>query len=151
MKVVDLRHRGFINTKLREDGTVICWNGREINRPYPSGQVYIPWGPKMGGTYVNLAKLVAEEFVPNPYDYDYVMHIDGDKFNCRADNLMWVKKKPRSRRLNAEEFLKVRTRIIDLYVTKGMKAHQIAPYVPLSIPAVQKIIDEFEEMLKDCP
>ena len=33
--------------------------------------------------------LVANAFVPNPNNLKYVIHKDGDKTNCRADNLMW--------------------------------------------------------------
>lgn len=35
-------------------------------------------------------KLVAELFIPNPNNYPQVHHIDGNHYNNRADNLMWV-------------------------------------------------------------
>lgn len=34
--------------------------------------------------------LVARHFLPNPYEYTQVNHIDGNKQNCSADNLEWV-------------------------------------------------------------
>lgn len=37
-------------------------------------------------------KLVAQAFVPNPYNYKNVHHIDGDPLNNKANNLMWVEK-----------------------------------------------------------
>lgn len=38
--------------------------------------------------YVHM--LVAEAFVENPNSFKYVMHIDGNKTNNNATNLMWV-------------------------------------------------------------
>ena len=35
-------------------------------------------------------RLVAAAFVENPHSYSVVKHIDGDKENNRADNLIWV-------------------------------------------------------------
>lgn len=34
-------------------------------------------------------KLVAQAFVENPFNHAVVLHIDGDKSNNRADNLLW--------------------------------------------------------------
>lgn len=38
-----------------------------------------------------VALLVALAFLPEPYPmtFDTVIHLDGDKLNCRMDNLMW--------------------------------------------------------------
>ena len=37
-------------------------------------------------------KLVAQAFVPNPYNFKNVHHIDGNPLNNKANNLMWVEK-----------------------------------------------------------
>lgn len=44
---------------------------------------------EFGGHY-RVHRAVAELFVPNPNNYNEVDHIDGNKFNNRADNLRWV-------------------------------------------------------------
>jgi hypothetical protein len=36
-----------------------------------------------------VSRLVAEAFIPNPYNYRYVGHIDGNLENNSADNLYW--------------------------------------------------------------
>lgn len=33
--------------------------------------------------------LVAEAFIPNPYNYPIVMHLDNNKTNCNVNNLCW--------------------------------------------------------------
>lgn len=47
---------------------------------------------KVNGKYkdLSLARLVATLFVPNPGNHRIVTHIDGDRENCSAGNLMWV-------------------------------------------------------------
>ena len=40
-------------------------------------------------TAVHVQELVAEAFVPNPNNFKYVRHKDGDIRNNRADNLEW--------------------------------------------------------------
>lgn len=40
--------------------------------------------------YVDLAKLIARAFIPNPNKYKYLKFLDGDVNNCRADNMVWI-------------------------------------------------------------
>lgn len=43
------------------------------------------------GKSKSLAQMVAQAFVPNPHGYNMIYHKDGNKLNCRADNLEWGK------------------------------------------------------------
>ena len=54
---------------------------------YGQMEVSLFWIDQVQTIYV--AKLVATFFVPNPYDYTYIRHKDGDKSNCKASNLEW--------------------------------------------------------------
>ena len=49
-------------------------------------------------TIRSLGVLVAKAFVPNPNGYMFVDYIDGNPLNCRADNIVWVKRlEPRNK------------------------------------------------------
>jgi hypothetical protein len=37
-----------------------------------------------------LAKLIADEFIPNPHDYQYIIFKDGNSHNCQKQNIAWV-------------------------------------------------------------
>lgn len=45
----------------------------------------------INGAGKTVEKLVAEKFVPNPYGYKYVKHLDNDIKNNKAENLIWAK------------------------------------------------------------
>lgn len=43
------------------------------------------------GKTIMVGKEVAKAFVPNPENYKYISFKDGNKLNCHADNIEWVK------------------------------------------------------------
>ena len=47
-----------------------------------------PGEPKGKNFYIK--RLVADAFLPNPQGFHFVKTIDGNKKNCRVDNLQWV-------------------------------------------------------------
>lgn len=60
-------------------------------RIYRTGSSYVRTGltknNKRDFDYIH--RIVAKAFVPNPHNLPIVNHIDGDKYNCRFDNLEW--------------------------------------------------------------
>lgn len=44
------------------------------------------------GNPYQLSTLIARMFVPNPHNYRFVEHINGDVTDDRADNLIWSRK-----------------------------------------------------------
>ena len=38
---------------------------------------------------ISIHRLVAFAFIPNPYNYPIIMHLDNDPFNNKAENLIW--------------------------------------------------------------
>lgn len=80
---------GFPRHRVSNEGRVRMGTGR-IVRPY-----YHSDGTKMIRLYTtsvnprSVALLVANAFIPNPTNATRVDFIDGDKTNCRVDNLKW--------------------------------------------------------------
>lgn len=82
------------------DNYWIDTNGDVYNLDRPNAGPLSSWVVNTGYLQVKLFKdgkkyfryvhrLVALAYVPNPSNYKYVMHLDGDKTNPNADNLVW--------------------------------------------------------------
>lgn len=46
---------------------------------------------KINGKHMQVKRLVAEKFLPNPNDYNVIRCIDGDQSNVALENLEWAK------------------------------------------------------------
>lgn len=62
---------------------------------------------KNGWTYTVMAhREMAKKWIPNPNNYPYVIHIDGDNSNNRLGNLKWVPTIPPQRRKLSDQNIK---------------------------------------------
>ena len=43
----------------------------------------------VNGKHLRIHRIVAETFIPNPQNYPYVYHIDGNRHNNKVENLKW--------------------------------------------------------------
>lgn len=55
--------------------------------------IHLSLGSRKQAKYCMVHRLVAEAFVPNPYNLPWVRHIDGNIINNEASNLEWVDSK----------------------------------------------------------
>lgn len=74
---------------ISEDGDV--WATKTGKKIIPHKRVISLYGPE-GRISIRINTLVAQTFVPNPKNYEYVAHKDGDYGNYSASNLIWVRK-----------------------------------------------------------
>lgn len=78
---------------ISRDGTIVgLRTGRvksvQLNRRVGYNQVTMMADGRYRRMYVH--RLVAETFIPNPDGKPYVLHLDGNRLNNNADNLMWA-------------------------------------------------------------
>lgn len=91
---------GLVNYKIGRSGIIVDRDGRGVPWQYDAaGWPYVDLWNTVNGYmsfdpfYVD--RLVAEAYVPNAEGRGFVSHIDGDKYNCNADNLEWCYMLPR--------------------------------------------------------
>jgi len=77
------RAKGILRTKLKE-----------VKARYSKSDGSYGWwlvAPDMKSSTIRVHKVVAKHFLPNPNNFKYVKHIDGDKANNNVSNLEWSK------------------------------------------------------------
>lgn len=72
---------------LYENGEVYSGKSDKLIKPRtnPNGYLFVT----LDGKQLSIHRLVALHFLPNPYGYPQVNHIDGDKTNNHINNLEW--------------------------------------------------------------
>ncbi len=82
---------GFENYEVSDHGRVRNKKTNKMVKAYDSGgrmSVTMCTNEKKFGR--RLHNLVAQAFVPNPKQKEYVYHANRERANCRADNLFWI-------------------------------------------------------------
>lgn len=72
--------------RVYRNGTVIGKSGKPLKTSITNS------GYLRAGKYL-VHRLLAETYIPNPNNYKYVNHIDGDRLNNDLDNLEWCTQK----------------------------------------------------------
>lgn len=75
--------------QISSNGKVISANGIRETEISKNGYERITLWKKGKGKHYSIHRLVAMAFIPNPNNYEFVNHIDGNKLNNRAENLEW--------------------------------------------------------------
>lgn len=81
----------FLGFYFDELGDALNMRGRKLKYPFISNKETIMIGNKRW----RVAKIIAELFIPNPQNYSYADHLNGDPHDRRKDSLEWVLKPER--------------------------------------------------------
>lgn len=76
---------------INEYGVIMSQKNSRIIKPYVRGNGYACVHLSKNGEFntVNVHRLVARHFVPNPHSFEVVNHVDGVKTNNHYKNLEW--------------------------------------------------------------
>lgn len=81
----------FENYIIYEDGRVYNKKYRRFLKPITREKRnnYVVLSADAISSKININKLVANAFIPNPNNYTKIKHLDNNKNNCNKDNLEW--------------------------------------------------------------
>lgn len=88
-----MKIKGFENYEIFEDGRVYSSKTNKFIKGYCSNYAYVDLFKQGKRTRYSRHRLVAEHFIPNPYNYPIVGHKDDNCFNNNVDNLYWTTQK----------------------------------------------------------
>lgn len=83
-----ITREGMVWTTLRRGGIE-----RFLKPIVRNGYAYVDFKKNGVPKRCAIHRLVAKEFIPNPYKKPYVNHIDGNRLNNNVDNLEWCTQK----------------------------------------------------------
>lgn len=86
-------------------------------------------------------RLVASIFIPNPDNKPFVDHIDGDRYNNRADNLRWVTSLENNRHLSetTQNYRNLKESDIKYIKNSKLSNRKLALKFKITVPQVRKI------------
>lgn len=96
---------------------------------------------RINGKKYRVHRLVATIFIPNPNNKPFVDHIDGDRYNNRADNLRWVTSTENNRHLSetTQNYRNLTESEIKLIKNSKLSNRELALKFKITVPQVRKI------------
>jgi len=86
-RVIDARNHPKQSQRVMRGRLIAQKTNKQSGRDYRRKQVCLS---KNGKDYTfNVARLVAQAFIPNPFNYPFVLHLDDDATNNNVANLQW--------------------------------------------------------------
>lgn len=78
--------------QINESGTIIDNSGKLLRQSLTNeGRLYV----YINNELVYIDEIVAETYIPNPNNYEFIQHIDNDFLNNHYTNLNWTNEEPK--------------------------------------------------------
>lgn len=143
--------QGRIFTKRRLDGNRIIY-GRELHPLITKdGYLKVRLTKNSVATGYYIHRLVAKQFIENPYNLPEVNHRDGNKFNNKVSNLEWCSKQDNMKHAAKHSLIQhgaarpsaklTEEQVLEIYKLKGiMAAKEIGAYYGVSKNTINLIL-----------